>query len=380
MWQLVVISGIVLTALYCLLILLYLGWYVRLKPFLPPSGITPQTSFSIIIPARNEAGNIAECIRSIAANDYPAAYEIIVVDDFSTDETPDIVRSLQATVPFLKLVQLKDVLKSPINSYKKKAITTAIDAAAYEWIITTDADCTIPQNWLQLADAFIQTVQPVFIAAPVVYRHTGSFLSAFQCLDFLSLQGITAASVSAGFHSMCNGANLAYSKTAFHAVDGFANADHIASGDDMLLMHKISARFPGQIGYLHHRGAIVSTQPEPSLTAFIRQRVRWASKATSYTDRKIFAVLVLVYFFNLYLVVLPLTGIFFPALLYHWVIFLAVKTATEMMFMTRVATFFRQQRLLWWFPFMQPFHLLYTVVSGLLGKFSTYQWKGRSVR
>ena len=80
-----------------------------------------------------------------------------------------------------------------------------------------------------------------------------SFLSVFQCLDFISLQGITAASVSAGFHSMCNGANLAYNKNIFYEVGGFKNADHIASGDDMLLMHKIKIKYPSSIGYLFNK-------------------------------------------------------------------------------------------------------------------------------
>ena len=148
------------------------------------------------------------------------------------------------------------------------------------------------------------------VAAPVKFVNNGSFISVFQSLDFISLQGITAASVSAGFHSMCNGANLAYSKEAFYSVNGFKGVDDVASGDDMLLMHKIKDKYPTQIGYLFHVNAIVETLPMQGWKSFINQRIRWASKASDYSDKKISLVLLLVYVFNLVLLILPVLSFF----------------------------------------------------------------------
>src|ERR1700741_4803978 len=110
-------------------------------------------------------------------------------------------------------------------------------------------------------------------------------------MDFLVLQGITGASVTKKIHSMCNGANLAYEKKIFYEVNGFAGIDHIASGDDMLLMHKIAKIYPGRIGYLKSTEAIVNTQPMATWPDFFNQRIRWASKATHYNDKRIFWVL-----------------------------------------------------------------------------------------
>lgn len=109
----------------------------------------------------------------------------------------------------------------------------------------------------------------------------------FQYIDFVSLQGITAASVSAGFHAMCNGANLAYRKDVFYRVNGFKGIDNIASGDDMLLMNKIKHEFPNAIGFLFSKDAIVSTSPMPDWKAFFNQRIRWASKADKYKDKTV---------------------------------------------------------------------------------------------
>lgn len=381
MWSFVSYFSIAVAALYCLLILLYSYYFNKLDLFQQDNSIKSITAFSIIIPARNEAANIRETVTSILENNYPKElFEVIVVDDFSTDKTATIVTELQQEFSNVKLIRLEEHVNSKLNSYKKKSIELAISFAKYEWIVTTDADCIAKPTWLQMLNAFIQKKNAVFIAAPVRFINSGSLISTFQCLDFISLQGITAASVSAGLLSMCNGANLAYKKEAFIAVDGFKNVDAIASGDDMLLMHKIKKQFPGKLEYLFSKDAIVSTPPMPDWKSFINQRIRWASKATSYDDRKIFLVLLLVYFFNLVLLILPFLSLFYAPLFFLWLILLLTKTFFETIFMLRVSEFFDEQKLMWWFPLMQPFHILYTVVSGWLGRFGSYEWKGRNVK
>jgi glycosyltransferase involved in cell wall biosynthesis len=370
----------ILIFLYLVLINLYLYWFGKLKTFQPTS-LQPVTTFSVIIPARNEEKNIEACLRTILENSYPKnLYEIIVADDFSTDATPAIVQQLQTEFSNIKLISLKNVITENINSYKKRAIELSIEQSKFDWIITTDADCIIPLYWLSNFDAYIQKNARVFVAAPVMFNCDNSFLSIFQCLDFISLQGITAASVYAGAHSMSNGANLAYKKAAFYAVDGFKHADHIASGDDMLLMHKIQVKYPSSIGYLFSKEVIITTAPMADWKSFFNQRIRWASKATSYKDKRVFLVLLLVYFTNLFLFILFITCFFYPKLFLVWLPFILAKALFEMPFMYSVAKFFSQQKLMIWFIPMQPFHIMYTIISGFLGRFGSYKWKGRKVK
>ena len=369
-----------LLAVYIVLICIYLYWFSKLKTFMP-GNVAPATTFSIIIPARNEEDNIGHCLQSILNNNYPKhLYEVIVIDDFSTDATPAIVKQYQAVNSNIVLIQLKDVIQQQINSYKKRAIEIAVQRSRHNWIVTTDADCAVTEHWLNLFNAYINDNNPVFIAAPVMFYNRKTLVSVFQCLDFISLQGITAASVSAGFHSMCNGANLAYSKNAFTAVNGFKGVDNIASGDDMLLMHKIKLQYPEQIGYIFNQQAIVQTEPMPDFKSFINQRIRWASKATSYTDKMIFAVLLLVYITNLLLFALIPLSFFNTGFFVACVLLMLIKALFELPFMYKAAGFFKLRPLLIWFIFMQPLHITYTVVSGWLGKFSTYKWKGRNVK
>jgi cellulose synthase/poly-beta-1,6-N-acetylglucosamine synthase-like glycosyltransferase len=112
----------VLLCLYLLLINLYLYWFSKLKIF--SAGVSAAaTTFSIIIPARNEAENIEACIRSILNNNYPThLFEIIVADDFSTDATPEIVQRLQTEFSNISIISLKNIIAETINSYKKRAI------------------------------------------------------------------------------------------------------------------------------------------------------------------------------------------------------------------------------------------------------------------
>ncbi len=377
---LTIITGLFLLA-YCILIVSYFNFFKRLSPFKPQSLLSPTTGFSIIIPARNEEDNIEACIQSILANNYPPLlFEIIVADDFSTDNTAGVVKNLQQLYPNIVLIQLSELVTDKLNSYKKKAIELAIARSSKEWILTTDADCIVPANWLKLFDGYIQTYKPVFIAAPVFFKRKNSFISIFQSLDFMSLQGITAASVSAGFHSMCNGANLGYKKSVFYEAGGFKGVDQLASGDDMLLMHKIQLLHPKKIGYLFNPDSIVITDPMPDIKSFINQRIRWASKSTSYTDKRIFSVLLLVYITNLLLLIFFIAGIFYYQLLFISFLFIGIKTISELVFLYPVSKFYNQEKMLWWFPVMQPFHIFYTVVSGFLGKFGKYQWKGRTVK
>ena len=343
-------------------------------------GNRPLVTISVIIPARNEEENIQACLESVIAQTYPEnLFEVIVIDDFSNDQTAKIVNSFAEKN--VTLLSLKDSIKGEkLNSYKKKAIEMAISKAKGELIVTTDADCIVPNLWLQTIASFYKKNHSVFIAAPVSYYGENNFLKIFQSLDFMTLQGITGASVYKKFHSMCNGANLAYEKKVFLEVGGFKGIDNIASGDDMLLMHKISTSYPDKVLFLKSPDAVVKTKPAKTLKEFLNQRIRWASKADKYTDKRITAVLVLVYLFNFWILFLGIISVFYSYLFFWFIGVIIGKTIVELFFLYPVARFFKKEKLLWWFPLAQPFHILYTIVAGWLGKFGSYKWKERKVK
>ena len=367
----------ILTILYAGILLAYRYWFGKMRLFQLSQSNQATNHFTVIIPARNEAANIKACVESILAQDYPsAAFEIIVIDDFSEDDTAFIVQALSQQFPQVRLLQLKDHCKEGETlAYKKKAIEIAVSVAKGDWVLTTDADCIVPTRWLFLYNAYIQEQQPSFVAAPVMFIKTAGMLNQFQLLDFLALQGITAAAVGAGKHSMSNGANLGFEKAAFIAVGGYQGVDHIASGDDMFLMHKMKQTLHKPVGYLFHPDAIVLTAAMDTWKGFIMQRIRWASKARYYDDRSITVVLTLVYLFNLSFLLLALLG--------SWstlIIALAFKTFFELFFLEPVAKFFKMKPELRFFACYQPIHIVYNIAAGLFGQLKTYSWKGRKVK
>lgn len=362
---------------------LLLGWYknawLKLRHF-KPKPVGGHTRVTIIIPARNEENNIGRCLESIVQQTYPASLmEVIVADDFSTDGTAQIVRNIN--LPRIRLLELKShVNEHETNSFKKKGIELAIQHSSGELIITTDADCTAPPEWIETIVSFYEQTHAAFIAAPVNISNRSRFVEIFQSVDFMTLQGITGAAVSRKMHQMCNGANLAYTREAFNQVDGFSGIDDIASGDDLLLMHKIFTAFPTGVYYLKSKQAIVSTLPMTSWRAFFSQRIRWASKTTRYKDRKMFWTLFGVYFLNVACLLLIILCFVIKGYFAWIAVFLLVKVIAELNFLFPVAKFFRKKKMLWWFPLLQPFHIVYTVIAGWLGTFGKYKWKGREVK
>lgn len=360
---------------YAFLISFYYGHFKKL-PLFSAGDVHPKTFVSLIVAARNEEQTLPRLLSALEEQTYPQElFEIIIVDDFSTDAT------VAAIQPFLNLhitVIQPDV--HPDQSSKKRALEAGIRNAKGPLLLITDADCIPGNDWIRTMAAFHEQKNAVLIAAPVKFTHTNSVLQKFQVLDFLTLQGITAASVGAQFHTMCNGANLAYTKTAFESVNGFEGIDRIASGDDMLLMHKIWEKQKQGVQYLKSRDAIVTTAPMQTWRTFFNQRRRWASKTAYYDDKRILLVLLFVYLVNCWFLVL-LIATFWNA--HAWKIalgYVLLKTLIEWPFVKLVARFYNEEKLMPLFSLFQPLHIFYTVSVGFISQLGAYEWKGRKTK
>ncbi len=279
---------ITITFLYLLLIGWLLVGFHKVKVFKITNKL-PDSNFSIIIPFRNEAENLPDLLSSLEAINYPKdKFEVLFINDDSTDNSVLILEKYLVKNKHFKL--LNNQRKS--NSPKKDAINTAINIAKYNWIITTDADCEVPKNWLQCFNEFINSnlnkhstfssireeLELGMLVAPVVYKTNKSFLQNFQNMDFLSLIGSTIGGFGIQRPFLCNGANLCYKKAVFLKVNGFNGNDDIASGDDIFLMEKFLEQNKNSVKYLKSKDAIVITKPETTFKGLLSQRIRWASK------------------------------------------------------------------------------------------------------
>ena len=356
-----------------LIYILFIGQLIygfnRMKRF-SKKEFTPKTSFTIVVPFRNEKENLPNLLHSISLLHYPKELvEVILVNDDSEE-----VFSVQDLVFSLKVI--KNERKS--NSPKKDAIETAIQVAKNDWIITTDADCLVQKDWLTIYDQYIQENEVEMVASGVCYVPKSGFLSAFQNLDFLSLQGATIGSFGINQPFMCNGANFAYSKQFFKELNGFQGNETIASGDDVFLLQKAISVAPEKVGFLLAKESIVATKPVTTWSDLFQQRVRWASKSTGYSSiyGKLLALVVFggnlawIVSFLLWLVGLLDQNIF--------MLFVALKFIIDFILLYKTANFFESKlQYVLASSLLYPFFSVSVAVYSLFGK---YSWKGRNFK
>lgn len=331
--------------------------------------------FSVVIPFRNEAENLADLLRTIANLNYPSElFEIIFVDDASEDNSEAFLSEAIVKSKFsIRLIQNKRLSNSP----KKDAISEAIKSAKYEWIVTTDADCKLPQDWLKTLGFFIQANHPVMVCGPVKYESDGRFIENFQQLDGLSLQAVSIGSFGFKNPLLSNGANLAYSKSAFLSVNGFAGNDHIASGDDIFLLEKVKKAFPGQVQFLKSKDAIVSTKPQKDWMSLLNQRIRWASKTSEQKNTVSLFLGLVVFLVAISILAFPFLMVFDAENLEFYLLLIIFKIIIDFILIRQAVGVFNVKIQFWRFllqTFVYAGVVFVVVLGSLRGK---YVWKGR---
>ncbi len=277
---LLIASG-ALAFVYCAMVMYFFAGWVSTKKFVEAaSEATFQKSVTIIVPVRNEEKNIAACLESIFKQDYPKhLFEVIVVDDYSTDGTRRIVR--ETSFPALRLFDLQQYLgnRGEKKPNKKEALSIGIKNAQGELIVTTDGDTVRSEKWLSTLVRFYQQNECKLVTAPVVVNPAYTPLQMLQQADVVSLMGITAATIRFQHPTMCSGANLLYAKETFHELEGFKGNNDVPSGDDIFLMQKVYAKYPDGVGFVKSFDATVFTRAESGLFSFFRSEFAGRAKA-----------------------------------------------------------------------------------------------------
>ena len=345
-----------------------------------------------IVPARDESCCIKACLDSILANDYPAGrFEVMVVDDLSEDDTPDVVRRMIAQLGDeqdgkLQLLQMPENLERT-RAHKKRAIEQGISVARGDIIMTTDADCLVPATWIRTSVAMFDDINDdpmvdavtAFVSSPVLYKTGRGPLMHMQALEFLGLVAVGAGAIGAGRPTICNGANVAYRKDVFDWLGGFSGIDHLTSGDDELLMQKINDTTHHRVRFCASHAATVVTEPIHSFWEFFQQRKRWASKGAHYPNKRLIAMLVAIYLFYLGLLVGAFALPFVAGLWLPMLVAFGLKIVPEAALLWPACRHFGRRWLFAYFLPEQLLHVPYIVVLGAAGVFGKYEWQGGQV-
>lgn len=328
---------------------------------------------TVLVAFRNEEKVIHHLVHSLGKVDYPSEnLEVIFIDDHSEDNSNSVVKSLIYDRSNYNLVRLHES-----KAGKKSAINQGVELAKGEIIVTTDADCEVPVNWLNKINDSFNAEEVNMALGGVRLKTSKSFFSSLQAIEFSSLIGSMAASLGFGSFVMGNGANLSFRKAAFQYVNGFEGNLDIASGDDEFLARKILKSFPGSVRFINAQEAVVSSRPMATVRDFIEQRIRWAGK-WKYNITFTSGVLAL------YVLLVQLAYLIVVMSLLHvregtWLLvsILMLKGVLECWFLFKVSTFLQSKWnwaafLLW--QFIYPFYVL---GIGIFSQVRPYTWKGR---
>lgn len=372
-------AAVIITLLYLFTMLFLLYGFFQV----PGAGkiSAPKTHFSIVIPYRDEADNLPRLFSSILKLEYPVEmFEILAVNDASQDHSEALWRKFGKENPELQVHLLENVRRS--GSPKKDAIEEAISVSQGEYIITTDADCELPENWLREMNTVLCRTNAAAVAAPVALKNGDSkmtFLRGFQELEILSLQAVTIGGFGVNIPLMCNGANFCYSKKAFYEVNGFEGNDEHAGGDDIFLLEKFYGKGLKTI-FLKSTSAIVRTNAAQNWSSLISQRIRWAAKAGGYQNPYSKGLGLLVFSMNFLLIIVAAgtAGKIFPVWLLSFM-FLA-KFNMDFIFILKSAQFFGRERTMKHYFLSSIFYPFFSSFVALSSFFKGFEWKGRKFK
>lgn len=328
---------------------------------------------SILIAARNESANIERLLDSIAKNTYrKSRFEVIIVDDHSEDSTVYIINTWKSNNHDvnLKLVHGK-------GFGKKEVLKEGIKVCANEIILQTDADCEVPQRWIEIMSAQFVKPEVKMVAGPVQLVSVKSLFDKLQSLEFSSLIASSIGLSNNGWNIMANAANLAYLKASREEL---VFNEKSKSGDDVFFIQQLARTSPDSIVYISDNASLVNTQPSKGIAGFLNQRARWASKTSEYPNPKGKLVAIHILLLNMLAVVVVVSFIVNPEKWIFSFIYLVTRFLLDYSILRLYYTHTLKQQLnpihAVTLSIVYPLYALGVVAKILFGKVT---WKGRKL-
>jgi cellulose synthase/poly-beta-1,6-N-acetylglucosamine synthase-like glycosyltransferase len=327
---------------------------------------------SIVVAVRNEERNIDRCLSSLLLQNYPRdRYEVIIVNDHSTDGTLQKLKVHGDAFPNLKILSAEEG-----RNGKPAALARGIEEAKGEIILTTDADCTVSDDWIAtMIRHFTEGV--VLVAGPVLETGSSSFFAGIDSLEFLGLICVGAGLIGSKRPMICNGANLAYRRDAFFIVGGFGS-EH-AVNDDEMLMNRMVMRGIGTVDFAWENSAVVSTKSTGGFVAFFRQRMRWAGKKGHYEDWTILLELCCLYLFFASVALCTVLLFWRPELSFPLAVSYSGKMTVDYLTVRVGAKFWEQRIPLFHFFVAELLHVPYILIAAAAGQIASLYWRGRKI-
>lgn len=332
---------------------------------------------TLIIPFRNESEKILQNLESIQNQNFAdERLEVIYIND-NSDDGCEILLKNAITKKNIRIINAESNGK---RAHKKAAIIEGLKEVKGEIIVSTDSDCFHGKNWLKTLINYFDE-ETAFVSGPVEFVDDNTFFAGLQRLEFAGLIFTGAGLIGAGTPVICNAANLAYRKKIFEEVGGFSDNMSLSSGDDELLMQKITSLKKYKIKFCPEMDAMVFTEPNSGLKQLMNQRKRWASKGLHYKSKGLIFTLVLIFLFYLGLLIQPLLGMFISRFFFlTFAVSLLLKMFCEFIIIVKGSKILGMKGLIKYFIPAEIFHVPYIVISAIGGAAGGYKWRGRTVK
>ncbi len=329
---------------------------------------------SIVIPVRNEGENIGWLMEDLAAQDYPSdKYEVIIVDDHSSDNTRSVIETFLNRNLQIRLLSL-----STSETGKKAALQKGIEAAVHPLILNTDGDCRASSGWIsEMATGFMDQEVRMVIAT-VFLESLKGISGSLQSLELFSHTAIAAGSAGLQNPILCHAANMAYRKEDYFDFIG-SHKKVSESGDDIFLLLWLKKNHPGSIRFTIAPDAVIRTHAASTPSEFFIQRMRWTSKSRYYRDIHIISTALLIFGLNIFLTFLLISCFLKPDLLILFLGLLAGKSLTDLILLLPVLRHYRKTLLLWYFLPLELVYFMYVSFTGIFGQILSISWKGRKL-
>ena len=348
------------------------------KKYPPEDSIDTDGRLAIVVACKNEEDNLPLLFSSIERQ-HSMPKEIIFVDDNSTDNTFAIL------LDFAKKLPNVIVLQSTGNG-KKAALIEGVKHCTAKYVLFTDADCILPDEYCLNAKIFLTTHSVDMLLGGVKLHYLSSDFEgdfsvktdisdfalnpfkAFEILDLGSLQAVSAGSAMMGCPIMCNGANMIVRRDIYLEHISGIRTD-IPSGDDMFMLHNIKAA-NGKIFYLFRPELIISTRGNDNPLSFFTQRKRWIGKLPAYTDKFTVATATITAVTNIMLTALYITTIFNSGFLLMAAMAYIIKLIVDCIAIIPYLKTINKRNLLYYMPLMSIFYPFYVTFTGIVSVIS----------
>lgn len=328
-----------LLSFYCV-IAIQLCYYLGLFSFF--SWAKPKTSqaftkpVSVIICAKNEEKNLKKLIPILFKQDYPN-FELVIINDNSSDNTLGVIESFLLLYPHIKLVDVKE--NEQFWGNKKFALTLGIKAASCDYLLFTDADC-FPNSthWISAMASQFNNEKQIVIGYGA-YKKAKGFLNKLIRYETLLTAIQYFGYANAGTPYMGVGRNMAYTKSLFFEANGFIAHMKLKSGDDDLFINQMATK--ANTATCFTQDSFTTSIPKTTFKDWLNQKKRHISTAQYYKPLHkfllglfyasqllfwILSILVLIFAFKPMLI-LPLIG--FRFLLYYLILYASAKKLKE---------------------------------------------------